>query len=241
MNTPTPQSIDTLDTTIQTASSSLARVDFMHKVYGWMALGLFVTAFAAYIVASSATLTQLILGNRFVFYGLLILELGLVIVISRALPKLSTQAAGILFLVYALINGLTFSAIFLVYQLGSIGVVFATTAGMFAAISLYGYTTKKDLTGLGSFMFMALIGLIIASLINLFFVNDTVSLVLSYLGVIIFTGLTAYDTQKIKQLSVTAGGALGAGEKVAIMGALMLYLDFINLFLDLLRIMGRRR
>lgn len=224
-----------------TASVSLARVDFMYKVYGWMALGLFVTAFTAYMVSSSTSLMQLIYGNRLVFYAILAVELILVIYISRALPRLSSQTAGVLFLIYALANGLTFSVIFLTYDIGSIGSVFAVTAGMFATISLYGYTTKKDLTSIGSYILMALVGLIIASVVNLFFANDRVALVLSYIGVIIFTALTAYDTQKIKEMSVTAEASSGAGEKVAIMGALMLYLDFINLFLDLLRIMGRRK
>jgi len=178
-----------------------------------------------------------IVGNKLVFYGLMIGELILVFTLSAAIGRLSTGVATVLFLGYSALNGLTLSVVFLVYTADSIASTFAVTAAMFGAMSLYGYVTRRDLTSWGSFFFMGLIGILIASVVNIFLKSNAVSWVVSAIGVIVFTGLTAYDTWKIKALA--AAGA--EGRKPAILGALTLYLDFINLFLMLLRLMGGRR
>jgi FtsH-binding integral membrane protein len=214
---------------------------FMRKVYGWMSLGLLVTALVSFVVVSNESLIRLFLGNTWVFYGLLILEVLAVIFLSSAIRSLSVNIAKITFILYSILNGLTLSVIFLVYTGSSIATVFIITAGMFALISVYGYTTKKDLTSVGSFAFMALVGLILASLVNLFFHNDKFTLILSYIGVVVFVALTAYDSQKIKAIGASVPAGSDDEKKVVIVGALNLYLDFINLFLDLLRIMGGRR
>lgn len=206
----------------------------MRGVYGWMGGGLLLTALAALITASSPVLLQAILGNRFLFYALVFGELGLVIAISGAINRMSTATASILFLLYAALNGLTMSTIFVAYTQSSIASTFLVTAGMFGAMSLYGYLTRSDLSSWGSFLFMGLIGVVIASLVNIFLQSPMVNWVMSVCGVIVFTGLTAYDTQKIKRM----GGSKGKG---AILGALTLYLDFINMFLLLLRFFGNRR
>jgi len=214
---------------------------FFRKVYLWMTAGLAVTAFAAFFMLSSTTAQQFVFGNRMVFYGLLISEFGLVIALSAAINRIGAATATLLFLIYSALNGITFAAIFLVYTGSSIASVFLITSGTFAAMSVYGYTTRRDLTGFGSFLFMGLIGIVIASLVNIFLHSEMIYWVTSYIGVFIFVGLTAYDTQKIKQIG-QAGFANGDEQhKAAIIGALRLYLDFINLFLMLLRIMGNRR
>ncbi|MDY0191618.1 MAG: Bax inhibitor-1/YccA family protein [Desulfuromonas sp.] len=214
---------------------------FFRKVYLWMTAGLAVTAFAAFFMLSSVAAQQFIFGNRFVFYGLIIAELGLVMTLSAAIRRISASTATLLFMLYSALNGITFAAIFLVYTGSSIASVFLITSGTFAAMSIYGYATQRDLTGWGSFLFMGLIGVVIASVVNIFLHSEMIYWITSYIGVFIFVGLTAYDTQKIKQIG-QAGFANGEDQqKAAIIGALRLYLDFINLFLMLLRIMGNRR
>jgi len=212
---------------------------FMQKVYGYMSGGLFATAITASVVASSDTLVQVIVGNPIVFYGLLLGEIGMVIAFSALLNRLSTAAAAALFFAYSVVNGLTLSVIFLAYTASSIGSTFFVTAGTFGAVSLYGYATKRDLSGVGSFAMMGLIGLIIASIVNIFLKSTMIYWLTTFVGVIVFTGLAAYDTQKLKRFASTAGAA--EQSKVALQGALMLYLDFINLFLYMLRLLGRRR
>jgi len=209
----------------------------VRQVYAWMGAGLALTALMALITVSTPELLKAIVGNRLVFYGLMIGELALVFTLSGAIHRMSASVATMLFIGYSALNGLTLSIIFLVYTADSIASTFAVSAAMFGAMSIYGYATKKDLTSWGSFLFMGLIGIVIASLVNIFLRNDAVSWVVSAIGVIVFTGLTAYDTWKIKALA--AEGA--EGRKPAILGALTLYLDFINLFLMLLRLMGGRR
>lgn len=216
---------------------------FLAKVFNWMAIGLGATAITAFGVSQSPAALKFIFGNPFVFYGLIIGELGLVVYLSARVEKMAATTATGLFLLYAILNGVTLSAILLLYTGTSIAATFLVTAGMFGAMSIYGMVTKKDLSSWGSFLFMGLIGIVIASVVNIFLASSMMSWVISGIGVIVFTGLTAYDVQKITQ--VGAGGIMGQGEaavrKGAILGALTLYLDFINLFLMLLRFMGDRR
>ena len=213
----------------------------MRKVYLWMALALLITGMTAYYVASSEELMIAILTNKVLFWGLLIAELVLVIGVSAAINRLSLLTATLMFLLYSVINGATMSVIFLIYQLSSIGTVFFITAGTFGTMALIGYTTKKDLTSMGRILFMALIGIIIATIVNIFIKSDGLTMILSYIGVLVFVGLTAYDSQKIKQMLLQATDVDEGTKKIALLGALTLYLDFINLFLYLLRIFGRRR
>jgi len=214
---------------------------FFQKVYLWMMVGLAMTALASAFMLSSQTAQQLVFGNKIVFYGLIFAELGMVIAISAAINRISSVTATLLFVLYSALNGVTFAAIFMIYTRSSIASTFLVTAGTFGAMSFYGYVTKKDLTGFGSFLFMGLIGIVIASVVNLFLHSEMIYWVTTYIGVFVFVGLTAYDTQKIKQIG-EAGFASGEDQqKAAILGALRLYLDFINLFLMLLRIMGNRR
>jgi FtsH-binding integral membrane protein len=215
-------------------------ISFMHRVYGWMFVGLLLTAVTAYFVSTSDAILNLLISNAFVFYGLLILELILVFGLSAMVNKISAAVATFIFLLYAILNGVTFSIVLLAYTGSSIAVAFFVTAGVFGIMSLYGYITKKDLTTLGHFAMMALVGLIIASLANLFFNSSAVDWIVTYAGVLIFIALTAYDTQKIKRLYSDSQSWEGQ-EKESVIGALTLYLDFINLFLDFLRIFGRSR
>jgi hypothetical protein len=210
---------------------------FMASVYRWMTLGLGLTALVAYAVASSEEALQLVVGNRLVFLGLVLAELGLVIALSAAAARLSSAVAGGMFLVYSALNGATLSVVLLVYTGASISLAFVCTAGTFGAMSLYGTVTRKDLSSWGSFLFMGLIGVVIASLVNLFLQSSLVTFVVSCMSVVVFTGLTAYDTQKLRAFA-RAGGATGS---MAVNGALALYLDFINIFLALLRLFGGRR
>ena len=212
---------------------------FISQVYGWMAVGLLLTGGMAVFLAGNPVLLTQIVGTKVLFYGLMIVELGLVIALAGWAQNMSSGAALACFLGYAALNGITFSMIFLVYTGASIASTFFVTAGTFGVMSLYGYTTKTDLTTMGNICFMGLIGIIIASLVNFFFKNAMVYWITTYLGVLVFVGLTAYDTQKIKNLNVAGDAEME--KKEAIVGALTLYLDFINLFLDLLRIMGKRR
>ena len=214
----------------------------MKNVYLWMTLALAITGLTAMAVATQPQMVYSIASNSFVFWGLLLAELGLVWFISARIMSLSVTTAGVLFAIYALLNGVTFSFIFLVYTAASIAQTFFITAGVFAAMGLVGLFIKRDLSMFGRIFYMALIGLIIASVANWFFKNDMLMSICNYLGVIIFTGLTAYDTQKIKNLLLSVGGADNEmGLRISLLGSLTLYLDFVNLFLYLLRFFGRRR
>ena len=213
----------------------------MRKVYLWMSLALAITGFTAFYVANSQTLMMAILGNQLVFWGLVIAELALVVGLNAAINKLSLTTATIMFVVYSVINGVTMSFIFLAYTFSSVASVFFITAGTFAAMALFGYFTKTDLTSFGKLFMMALIGIIIATIVNIFVKSEGLTMILNYLGVLVFVGLTAYDSQKIKQMLLTAPDAGEGAQKLALLGSLSLYLDFINLFLYLLRIFGTRR
>lgn len=217
------------------------QANFIAKVYGWMSLALIITAITALYTASSPALIQLIFGNQLVFWALILGELGLVIWLSAGVARMSAQTATLVFLGYAALNGLTLAAIFLIYTPISIVSTFLITAGTFGAMSLYGYYTKRDLTSMGNLLMMALLGLIIASVVNLFWSNSTLYWITTYAGVLIFVGLVAYDTQKIKEMNIIGNEGTDEDRKEAIAGALALYLDFINLFLYLLRIFGSRR
>ena len=213
----------------------------MRKIYTWMALSLMITGVTAYGLAHSLAMMQLIYGNSFVMWGLIIVELALVFIVSGMINRLSLTTATLLFILYSVVNGATLSVIFLGYSQSVIAKTFFITAGMFGAMSFYGYVTKQDLSSIGKILFMALIGLIIATIVNLFVRSSMFDMILSYIGVVIFVGLTAWDTQKIKQMLLMADGMDEGVQKIALMGALSLYLDFINLFLYLLRIFGGNR
>lgn len=220
---------------------SLAFPALMRKVYVWMSLALIITGITAYGVASSPGLITAFYTNRMLMWGVIIAEFALVFALSAALNRLSLSVATLLFVVYSVLNGVMFSSIFLVYTMSSVANVFFITAGTFAAMAAYGYFTKSDLTTLSKYLFMALIGLVIATVVNIFVGSSMLSLVISYAGVLIFVGLTAYDSQKIKQMLAQQVDADETAQKVALLGALTLYLDFINLFLYLLRLLGNRR
>jgi FtsH-binding integral membrane protein len=209
---------------------------FFRKVYGYMAGGLFATGVTALAVASSESLMNTVRG---LFIGFIIAEVIMVLAFSKVVEKLSTPAAVAFFLAYAVLNGVTMSIIFMVYTASSIASTFFVTAGTFGALSVYGAVTKRDLTGVGNFAIMGLIGLVIASIVNIFLNSPMIYWLTTFVGVIVFTALTAYDTQKLKQFALASGPQ--DKSKVALQGALMLYLDFINLFLYLLRLFGRRR
>ncbi|MCL1654102.1 Bax inhibitor-1/YccA family protein [Elizabethkingia miricola] len=213
----------------------------MSKVYGWMSLALVVTGLIAYLVAGSETLITAIMANKLLFYGLIIAEFGLVIWLSARIAKMSTTTAIAAFMGYAVLNGLTLSLIFLIYTFSSIALTFFVTAGTFAVMSVYGYITKTDLTKIGKIMMMLLVGIIIASLVNLFLKSPMIYWITTYVGVAVFVGLIAYDTQKIKNYFLELNGDESLMGRMAIMGALTLYLDFINLFLFLLRLFGGGR
>ena len=221
--------------------STQAMPVLMRKVYTWMALALVITGVCAYGVAASPTLIMAIFSSKMTFYGLLIAELALVIFISARIDRLSLSTATLLFTVYAALNGVTLSAIFLLYDITTIGQVFFITAGTFGAMAFFGYTTKKDLSVIGHTLYMALIGLILATVVNLFMRNAMLDYILSYIGVGVFVGLTAWDSQKIKRILSEMPDAGEQAQKFALCGALDLYLDFINLFLYLLRIFSKRR
>lgn len=214
---------------------------FMTKVFGWMFIALLVTGIVAMITANTPTIALVIANNPVLFFGLLISELILVGVLSALVQKLSAAWATFIFLLYSLLNGLTFSVIFMVFTTESIATTFFVTAGTFGIMAIYGYTTKRDLTKFGSFLFMALIGLILASVVNIFLKNSAFYWITTFAGIFIFVGLTAYDVQKIKLLNKIGNEGTDEDRKEAIMGALILYLDFINLFLYLLRLFGRRK
>lgn len=213
----------------------------MSKVYAWMTLALAVSAIAAFYTASSETLIRFIYGTRWGIWALLIAEIALVVYLSARLNKISFATGAVVFGIYSLLNGVTLSSILLAYSAGTVYTAFLSTALTFGVMSLIGYTTKKDLTSIGSFLMMALFGLIIASLVNLFLRNSMMDTIITYLGLFLFIGLTAYDTQKIKQ-AISMQGQWGIDvRKIALIGALSLYLDFINLFLNIVRLLGDRR
>jgi FtsH-binding integral membrane protein len=213
---------------------------FIWRVYRWMTVGLGLTGLISMFTASSEAMREIVY-NPIVFYGLIIGELIMVWTFSSIARRASALTAMALFLTYAAMNGLTLSVIFLHYTRSSIADVFFVTTGTFGAMSLYGYTTKRDLTSVGSFAFMGLIGVLIAGVVNLFIRSDMLGFILSCAGVVVFVGLTAYDTQKIKSLNVIGNEGTDEDTKEALNGALILYLDFINLFLYLLRLLGKRR
>ena len=215
----------------------------MKGVYMWMAAAMFITAGVAFFTASSPTLLQLIFGNPIAIWVLFGGELALVLGVSAGINRMSPTTATALFLLYSAINGLTLSSIFFAYEIGTIYQAFAASALTFGGMSLFAMTTKRDLSGLGGILMMALIGLIVASVINIFWANSTMDAIITYAGVFIFVGLTAYDTQKIKQMSAAVEYTSDAAmpRRFAILGALTLYLDFINLFLYILRLFGLSR
>lgn len=222
--------------------ASVAFPSLMRKVYVWMTLALVITGFVAYGVASSPGIITALVSNKLLFWGLFIAELALVWTVSARINRLSLTTATLLFILYSALNGATLSLILLVYTMQSIASVFFITAGTFAAMAAIGYFTKADLSSLGKILMMALIGLIIATVVNAFLLKSGgFSLILSYVGVLIFVGLTAYDTQKIKQMLIMADDVNEETQKIALLGSLSLYLDFINLFLYLLRIFGNSR
>lgn len=229
-------------TPIEQTQSVIVVNTFIRSVYNWMSIGLALTGFVAFYVANSASMTNLIFGNPIIFYGLIIGELGLVFFLSARVSKIKPATATALFVLYAALNGATISFIFFVYTKTSIVSTFFICAATFVACSIYGMITKRDLTSLGGFMAMGLIGIIIASVVNMFLRSEGMSIIISYVGVLVFVGLTAYDTQKLKTMALSQPVGLDAGvvRKGAIMGALTLYLDFINMFLMLLRILGNR-
>lgn len=215
---------------------------YMAQVYGWMTSGLLLTAFVAWYAANTQSVLEFVFSSQITFFGLIIAQLALVFVLSGMVHKLSAGVATSLFMLYSALTGLTLASIFVAYTEASIAGTFVVAAGMFGAMSLYGYTTKRDLSRFGSLLFMALIGIVLASVVNIWLKSTPLMWAVTYIGVLVFVGLTAYDTQKLKnigeQINVNDRDML---RKYSIMGALTLYLDFINLFMMLLRIMGNRR
>lgn len=217
------------------------QASFMNKVYAWMCLALALTGFVALRTVSSEAMINLIFGTPGVLMGLIIAELAIVFGMVSVINRISSNMAIGLFLLYSALNGLTLSVLLLVYTQASVASTFFITAGTFGVMSIYGFFTKKDLSSWGNLLFMGLVGIIIASIVNIFWHNSTMYWIITYAGVLIFVGLTAYDTQKIKRMSLEVDAESEEGRKGAIMGALALYLDFINLFIFLLRIFGNRR
>lgn len=212
----------------------------MRKVYIWMAMALAITGVTAFGVASSPNLLALIFSSKLLFFGLIIAELALVILLTARLQKLSLTTATLFFVLFAVINGVTLSSIFVIYTMASIAQTFLICSATFGVMAVYGYTTKRDLSSMGKLLFMALIGLIIATVVNIFMRSSGLDMAISYIGVLVFVGLTAWDTQKIKLMLANAEDMGESAQKIALIGALSLYLDFINLFIYLLRIFGRR-
>ena len=215
--------------------------DFMQKIYLWMTFALTLTGFVAYRTTQSEFLLELIFSSSFGLIGLILVELALVFWIMSGIQRMSSNMAIGLFLLYSVLNGMTLSVLLIVFTGASVASTFFITAGMFGTMSIYGYTTKQDLSSWGNLLFMALIGLILASVVNIFLQSSGLYWLISYIGVLVFVGLTAYDTQKIKQFAAQVIVESEEGRKVAILGALTLYLDFINMFIFMLRILGNRR
>ena len=220
---------------------SLAFPALMRKVYVWMTLALVITGFTAFGIAENPGLVYTIVTNRLLFWGLIIGEFALVMAIYGAIGRLSATAATLLFVLYSIVNGATLSVIFLAYTMTSIASVFFITAGTFAVMAFIGYTTKTDLTSFGKMLMMGLIGIILATVVNIFIGSSMLNMMISYVGVVVFVGHTAYDSQKIKNLLYQVDNMSEEAQKLALLGSLTLYLDFINLFLMLLRIFGGNR
>ena len=217
--------------------------DYVRSVYNWMFIGLALTGFVAFYVSSNEAILRLVFGNSLIFFGLILVELAMVFAIAGMVNRMSATTATALFIIYSTLNGVVLSFIFLAYTRASIFSTFFICAATFLACSIYGWITKRDLTSLGGFLLMGLIGIIIASVVNWFIRSSAMSMIVSYIGVFVFVGLTAYDTQKIKNMALAQPAGIDGAviRKGAILGALSLYLDFINLFLMLLRIFGQSR
>lgn len=228
--------------TITRSYERSAQLALFRQVYLWMAMALVITGFMAMLVAESTTLLSLIFSSELTFFGLIIAELALVWYLSARIDRISFTTATLMFIIYSLLNGAMLSSVFLLYTASSIASTFFITAGTFGVMCVYGYLTKRDLTSLGNLCLMAVIGLIIAGLVNLFLQSSLMSLIVSGIGVLVFVGLTAYDSQKIKRMLLQEGLEVNdSTRKIALLGSLTLYLDFINLFLYLLRFLGDRR
>ena len=222
--------METTKPTFAAAQPDAARATLFRNVYLWMTMALALTALTAYTVAGSETLLQAIFSSRF-----------LVFVLAANITRMSFLTATLMFIAYSVVNGATLSTIFLVYDLGSIGLTFLVTAGMFGAMSLYGFVTGRDLSSWGNLLTMALVGVILASVVNLFLRSEMLMWIVTYVGILLFVGLTAYDTQTIKRMIYSGAEVDEPMQKMALLGALSLYLDFINLFLYMLRLLGNRR
>ena len=228
--------------TITRSYERSAQMSLFRQVYLWMAMALAITGMMALLVAGSPTMLSLIFSSKLTFFALIIAEIALVWYLSARIERLSFTTATLMFIVYSLLNGAMLSSIFILYTATSIASTFFVTAGTFGVMCVYGYLTKRDLTSIGNICLMAVIGLIIAGLVNIFLQSSMMSLIISGIGVLVFVGLTAYDTQKIKHLLVQEGLEVNdSTKKIALLGSLTLYLDFINLFLYLLRFMGKSR
>jgi FtsH-binding integral membrane protein len=230
----------TPDRAFTTPYAADARVTtFLRSVYGWMAAGLGITAAVAWYVSGSPELVYTIVSNRPIFWVLMIAQLGIVFWLSARVQQMAPQTAAMLFILYSALTGLTFSFVLLAFTGASVASTFLVTAGMFGGMAAFGTVTQRSLAGWGQFLFMGLIGVVLASIVGIFWQNDAFQFVLSFIGVIVFTGLAAYDAQRLKNMALSLpGGQVGS---YAIVGALTLYLDFINLFLFLLRFTGSRR
>ncbi len=229
-------------TTMAPMDLVMAQRAFVNRVYGWMCAGLLLTAVVAKYVLSSKALLMAIVGNQALFLGLIFGELGLVMAISWGINRISAMTATLLFLLYSALTGMTIAVILLLYTSSSVASTFFITSSTFGVLAVYGHVTKTDLTSVGNICFMALIGMIIASVVNIFLGSAAIYWITTFIGVAVFVGLTAYDAQKIKNMgAATAGLGDDETQKYAIMGPLALYLDFINLFLLLLRLFGKRR
>jgi uncharacterized protein len=229
-------------TTYMSAEEAIGETQrFMTKVYGWMSFALIITGLVALYTAGSPELMGMIFGSRWSLLGILLFEFAMVGALAGWVSKMSASTATLIFILYSALNGLTLSAIFVVYTAESLASTFFITAGTFGIMSIYGYTTKSDLSKWGNLLFMGLIGVVLASVVNIFMKSTMLYWITTYLGVLIFVGLIAYDTQKIKAMNIIGNEGSDEDKKEAIMGALTLYLDFINLFLLLLRIFGRRK
>ena len=228
--------------TITRSYERSAQMSLFRQVYLWMAMALAITGMMALLVAGSPTMLSLIFSSKLTFFALIIAEIALVWYLSARIERLSFTTATLMFIVYSLLNGAMLSSIFILYTATSIASTFFVTAGTFGVMCVYGYLTKRDLTSIGNICLMDVIGLIIAGLVNLFLQSSVMSLIISGIGVLVFVGLTAYDSQKIKQLLLQEGMEVNdSTKKIALLGSLTLYLDFINLFLYLLRFLGDRR
>lgn len=212
---------------------------FLRGVYGWMGCGLAVTAATAWVIASSPSVMQVVAANRALMWGLMLAQLGIVVALSARVERMAASTASLLFILYAALTGVTMAFVVMAYTGESIATTFIVTAGMFGGMAVYGTTTRRSLAGFGQFLFMGLIGIVIASLVGIFWQSDGLQFVISFIGVIVFTGLTAYDAQRLKSMALsTSAGQMGT---YTVVGALALYLDFVNLFLMLLRFTGNRR